>query len=567
MKGYKFILMLALTGAVACNKGDEPYVPPVDPEPTNVLYNGIVLPDVWPPKTYMSTSAEPMRCDYLTTRHPDVVPIDLGRQLFFDDFLIKSTTLTRKFYTATKYVGNPILRAETALETEKAFPGLGPKDGGVWWDPDEQIFKMWYEAGWLKAMAYATSTDGLNWVKPDLVNGTNQLISLAGLKPNSCAVVLDYGATDGWKYKMFFREPNETATDNKGWAILSKDGINWGSKTKTGPCGDRSTMFYNPFRKVWVYSIRNTSELGTTTYPYRCRYYKEGEKFFDGANWDKSSVVFWCRADKNDTQDPVIQLDPQLYNLTAVAYESIMLADFQILVDENKPAMNAGRPKVTNLQLGFSRDGFNWDRPCRENNIPSTQVKGSWDRGYVQSVGGICAVMGDQLWFWYIGFAGNEDRKGESAALHSNMATGIAYMRRDGFASMSGNGELTTVPVKFKGGYLFVNVNCPSGDFAAEVLDENGKVVSGYEMENCKVVNANSTIARVEWKNNADLLSLAGKKVSFRFSQKSGDFYSFWVSTSTKGESNGYVAGGGPGFTSNIDTKGIDAYGKTIVLK
>ena len=59
-----------------------------------VLYNGIELPSKWPPRRTAAEikSGEPMRVPYL--QHPPaVIPIDVGRQLFVDDFLIDRTTL------------------------------------------------------------------------------------------------------------------------------------------------------------------------------------------------------------------------------------------------------------------------------------------------------------------------------------------------------------------------------------------------------------------------------------------------------------------------------------------
>ena len=539
--------------------------------PEGALYNGIVLPAIWPPRTYTPSSVKPMDCPYLSTDHPAVVRISVGRQLFFDNFLISSTSLQRTFHKPVKYSGNPILSATTSLERPSgAFAGAGPKDGGIWWDPQVGKFKMWYEAGWLSSMAYATSTNGLNWDRPNLYDGTNQLASLKDLHPNSCAVVLDYAPTDGFRYKMFFREPNSYVSDMHGVSMVSTDGITWTKRTTTAACGDRSTMFYNPFRQKWIYSLRNCGKLGSSSYG-RTRYYTEADDFLAGASWkpgNTSSVVFWCRADEKDKMDadvlasmgPGANEAPELYNLNAVAYESIMLGFHQILVDENEYAQAAGRPKVTDLYYSFSRDGFHWDRPYREAAIPSTRTDGSWDRGYVQCVGGLCSVMADHIVFWYIGFAGDSSRPGASASMHSNMATGAAILRRDGFAGMRGSGQLTTVPVTFDGKYLFVNADCGSGSLKTEVLYSNGEVIPGFEKEKCVALKEDSTIAQISWEGVNDLSALAGYTVRFRFILENGELFSFWVSPSDKGESMGYVAGGGPGYSSNIDTMGKTAY-------
>src|SRR5262250_306915 len=62
------------------------------------LYNGIRLPKPWPPQD-LSLSLEPMPVPYLQSP-PAVIPIDVGRQLFVDDFLVESSTMKRTFHAA-----------------------------------------------------------------------------------------------------------------------------------------------------------------------------------------------------------------------------------------------------------------------------------------------------------------------------------------------------------------------------------------------------------------------------------------------------------------------------------
>lgn len=547
----------------------DPEEPDPDPDPnpgdSKTLYNGIILPDAWPPTDIDKNSYAPMKVPYLDNP-PAVIPINVGRQLFVDNFLIETTNLERKFYKARKYTNNPILKPETDMEKNlkgSGIPGASAKDGGVWWEPREQLFKMWYEAGWLNRLAYATSTDGVNWTRPDLGDGTNAIPTLARFAGNSAAVVLDYDAPDDQRYKMFHRTSNAGAPNNEGYSMVSPDGKRWSYFTQTGPCGDRSTMFYNPFRRKWVYSIRSLGVLGGSPHG-RARYYWEHSDFLKGAEWTKNSVVFWCNADNRDEPDPAFNLPPELYNLNAVGYESILLGMHQILLDENEIAKADRRPKITELKVSFSRDGFHWDRPYREAFIPATRTAGSWDRGYVQSVGGICTVVGDQLRFYYIGFRGEDSH----SYMHSNGATGMAVLRRDGFASMStlGEGTLTTRPVTFSGKHLFVNVNCTAGELKVEILNKDNQVIEGFSADKCKAISVDSTIQQVVWDGISDLSSLAGQEVRFRFRLKNGDLYAFWVSPSTNGESNGYVAGGGPGYTGNKDTEGKKAYEKANSL-
>lgn len=64
------------------------------PESGEALYNGIELPWQWPPRTMIPDSYDPMPLAYLASP-PRIVPIDVGRQFFVDDFLIEKTDLKR----------------------------------------------------------------------------------------------------------------------------------------------------------------------------------------------------------------------------------------------------------------------------------------------------------------------------------------------------------------------------------------------------------------------------------------------------------------------------------------
>ena len=43
-----------------------------------------------------------------------------------------------------------------------------PFSDGVWYDPQNKLFKMWYMGGYLLNRCYATSQDGIHWEKPTL---------------------------------------------------------------------------------------------------------------------------------------------------------------------------------------------------------------------------------------------------------------------------------------------------------------------------------------------------------------------------------------------------------------
>ena len=119
--------------------------------------------------------------------------------------------------------------------------------------------------------------------------------------------------------------------------------------------------------------------------------------------------------------------------------------------------------------VGFSRDGFHWHRPFREAVVPVSNDPNTWNYGNVQSVGGGCLIVGDRLYIYATGRNATQE------------TTGVAFLRRDGFASMDAGdqpGMLTTRPVRFRGKHLFVNVDAPEGELKVEVLGADGQPIS-----------------------------------------------------------------------------------------
>jgi hypothetical protein len=242
---------------------------------------------------------------------------------------------------------------------------------------------------------------------------------------------------------------------------------------------------------------------------------------------------------------------PQLYNLDGVAYESLMLGAFSILRGDfnvnsgNGRLVDADRPKCNEICIGFTRDGFNWRRPDHTAFMGLSENRGDWNWGNVQSAGGGCLVVRDKLYFYVSARAGV---RGSSAS--GVCSTGLATLRRDGFASMDASkaeATLTTRCVHFTGKFLFVNVNSDAGELRAEVLDKAGRVIAPFARDNCVPISVDKTLQLVKWKDASDLAAVTGRPVRFRFHLTNGQLYAFWVSPDRSGASYGYVAAGGPG--------------------
>lgn len=513
-------------------------------------YNGIVLPECWPPRTESPLNFQPMRVPYLE-KPPAVIPIDIGRQLFVDDFLIEETMMARSYGQPVKHPGNPVFFPQTAAECDPAFPPTTvPKCGGVWYDARDGLFKMWYMAGYLGAMAYATSRDGLHWERPslDVVPGTN-LVLPRDVHPDSGTAWIDDAAADpSQRFKMLIREGN---SPDKWFfpahLFTSADGVHWVKAGETASMDDRSTCFYNPFRQRWVQSIR--SRINPR---HRARLYWEDADFIRSGQWKVGEAPFWTGADSMDLCGDACA---ELYNLDAVAYESLMVGFYQILKGPpNHVGQVFGQPKLTELVLATSRDGFHWHRPDRRAFIGARREPGSWEFGYVESTGGVCLVVGDELWFYYSAYAGDPANVSEAwqvSGMYANGAVGLARLRRDGFAAMQARFKdawLLTRPLTFTGRHLFVNAQTAGACLSVECRGPDNKPIEPFTHANCHTFMGNSTAAEIRWKGADSLAALAGRQIRFHFEMDRGELYAFWISSTERGASRGYLGAGGPAF-------------------
>jgi hypothetical protein len=416
------------------------------------LYNGIELPSPWPPHVNdfpTSVEKDPVVPPYLVSP-PKEISIDVGRQLFVDDFLISETTLARTFHLPKYHSASPVVKPDQPWEMKNPDHAAAMVfSDGVWYDPSDRLFKMWYLGGESASTGYAVSKDGIHWDKPslDVRPGTN-IVQPGGR--DSSTVWLDLEEKDpARRFKMWrvIGVGEDPVTGWNNWAMeihFSPDGIHWGEPVaRSGRMVDRSTVFWNPFRKVWVYSIRHAYKTGAPldrAYGfYRKRSYVEGSDVLEAARWEVNEPLRWTDVDRLDPQREDLKIKPQLYNLDAVAYESLMVGFFTIWRGQPE-----NRHKPNNVVLGYSRDGWHWSRPDRRAFCPVSDNQGDWNANNVQSAGGGFLVVGDELYFYVSGRTG---RPGNNKA--GTLSTGLATLRRDGFASMDAKdeqGALTTRP-------------------------------------------------------------------------------------------------------------------------
>ena len=188
------------------------------------------------------------------------------------------------------------------------------------------------------------------------------------------------------------------------------------------------------------------------THPTRVRNYTEAGDFLAGVVWNRDTdEVPWQRVDGSDLVDPTRpDHTVALYDVNVAPYESVMIGLFAIFRGpENEICHEEGVPKLMDLELGYSRDGFHFSRPDRRPFLASTRTPGDWNRAYLHAAGGLCVVVEDELRFYYAGFSGDSPALGlaergdgiNRSRMYAGGSTGLATLRRDGFAAMVSDHE------------------------------------------------------------------------------------------------------------------------------
>src|SRR6202008_2016746 len=118
------------------------------------------------------------------------------------------------------------------------------------------------------------------------------------------------------------------------------------------------------------------------SYQTRLRFYAESPNLM---TWTPSNFTdsYWTGPDVNDPPYVPNGTLPQLYNLDAVGYESVMVGLFSWYYPgpayPSDDGDNTPGPDLLELGVGFSRDGFSWVRPTRSSGpngafIPASNV-------------------------------------------------------------------------------------------------------------------------------------------------------------------------------------------------
>ena len=309
--------------------------------------------------------------------------------------------VTRSLNTPNPVAENPIVKPDQPWEST-----LTLQPGTVIYDEQEHIFKMWYNSLPTESkpdiqefMCYATSTDGIHWIKPAL-----NLVEYHGSKANNIfltwcswtlSVIKDMREPDpARRYKLAYWYVHDVS--KKGvWVAFSPDGIHWNLDEHNpvipgASSGDTFCVMQDPVSgEFWMYHksaimpIRKVSRMVSK----------------DFVHWKDDQLVL----DPDDRDQP----DTEFYGLSPFPYGNQYVGLLWVLHTYSQQI---------DVQLVSSRDGRVWDRSAhRRVFLPLGFMKNDYD-GHAFDSEMIMAIappvtVHDQLWMYYTGYSNKHNEQ------------------------------------------------------------------------------------------------------------------------------------------------------------
>jgi len=484
-------------------------------------------------------------------------PVEIGYapQFLFDNHIVenhwaikyKRQVVSRVFHPPQKHPENPILQGDQ------------PSHLWVVRDQESGLFRMYYQANYrvrapqtgdenqetlptriTKAkgraystyIAYAESTDGVNWEKPDL-----KLFAWHKEKPNNivigraerpevetsapCIVEVPEPDKRGYRYLLMYRAKGRGGSAINGIRLIgSDDGVHWDQESDTriahlhSDC--HNTISFDPSRSEYVMFCR-------AKHIFRAW----GDNMFDtGASRRVArlgSPALW--ADWLAERKPQTVLVPNeidaathfnfFYGMPTRHWAGIYWGFLQPF------RMN----DFLHSELAVSRDGFHFQRFAGRPKLVEHGEEGAWDDEMILASPSWIEV-GDEWWIYYNGWDGPHGTSDRTGAI------GLAKVRKEGFVSMRGpqaGGVVCTRTILWPGGELVVNADASQGTLRVRVSDENRRPIKGLDYEDCEDFRDDSVAHEVTWKNRS-MHELAGATVRLEFFLQDADLYTFRAS-------------------------------------
>ncbi|MBM3844777.1 MAG: hypothetical protein FJ405_00635 [Verrucomicrobia bacterium] len=413
----------------------------------------------------------------------------------------------------------------------------------VYHNPASGVYQVWYQAfagdeardrTRRCVVAYAESTDGLRFTKPNL-----GLFDYNGTKDTSIVLVGNGGTSDRYgvsvvvdplsqdvnrRYKMaHFDFTKDNGVEYPGLNVaFSPDGIHW-TKHPRGPLsrisyGDYGDLvpFVGETNRPWSIPLSMADAMDALYDPVREVFAIYGKMWIDGPDggmhWkhatgriESKDFIQWSKPELVAAPDDEDSASVEFHTMPVFQYGGIYFAPLQIL-------NRATQGGVVDVELALSRDGLNWRRPFRKPFWLGRSDGGKFDSGAIF----LCAqpvILDDEIRFYYGAYS-----KGATGSDDLKLTTGIglATMPRDRFAGLKpvprsdqptlkkrleNIGQVTLKPMDFAGvKSLELNADAVAGSIRVEVLNSEGRRVRGFNYDEATPITGDSLRHSIRWR-------------------------------------------------------------------
>jgi len=481
------------------------------------------------------------------------------KHLFVDDeHLLEVKNITRRVNRAIKHP-QPVLQMDAPWDQKSDYFNYV----NVLYDDQEGLFKAWYVVmsytgqytDGNRKLAYATSKDGIGWEKPIM-----NMVEVNGSKKNNYitpeygtfvpSIMIDPSDVPARRFKMML-----LIGDNYGqgagataWAkfhvpmclAYSHDGIQWERPEHVNPVmrglSDGGWGFaYDQDRRKYMMLTRRVPNL-----PRDISLYESD----DLVNWqDKGRVLV-----PGDEHDP-----PSLYNFQSLQpflYEGFWMGMLAVQYacpysegygvfhkpPDDYPDKRLG---IVELQLAYSRDGRQWNRPQDRTAVVPAGPWGDLDFGIVFP-GMNPFVMDGETYIYthcstwgHTGWEQSEHYDRNNGDVRKQGFGMLAKMPEDHWVSLDAGKREGTVLTKAVGYIpkdLLVNADAEGGYVAAELITPYKEPIKGFSRKECIPVTANGKDQAIRWTSGLNLWDFVEDLrggLLIRFHVKNAKLYSF----------------------------------------
>ena len=489
--------------------------------------------------------------------------------LFLDDHHVLYRAGTQRvFHPPVRHAANPLVAVTEPWETALAW-------NSIYRNPETGRYQLWYQSyigDDLKdrrygcVVCYAESDDGIHFTKPGLdlfpfEDCAQTNIVLLGSGGHSfrycCSVLVDVDEPDSARrYRMAYFDWTETDTGQRpGLCVaFSPDGIGWTKHPEApllsiayGSSGDDVPLTTDRDR-VWAVPLSMSDGTDVFFDPLRGVYVWYGKMWIDGPDgrmaWkhamgrtqspdflDWSTPQLVCTPDDDDPPHAEFHTTPVFY------HEGVYICLNQIL----DRGVGGG---VIDVELMLSRDGYDWQRPFRNEFFLPRGATGTFEGGSIFT-NATPVMLEEEMRFYYGGYSA-----GATSGDNSRHASGVglATLPRDRFAGIApqartdlstqrqpvqGVGQVTLEKISITALHaMTLNANAEAGSIRVELLDGAGRRVPGYTQQDASPIRGDSLRHGVSWRQR-QVGDLAPGEYMVRLHLEGATVYALqWIGTS-----------------------------------